>query len=149
MKTCITVSHTMPINPHILVVDDLPENVDFLQQILSHRGYQVSVAYGGHQALTLLERITPHLILLDISMPEMDGYQVCQQIKAKTTTRKIPVVFLSAFSEHDVKSSCLAVGGDGYIEKPFQMQALFGCIETYVQEGIARRGLAHHESPMQ
>ena len=80
----------------ILVIEDEPANIQTLSTLLKERGYQINIATNGGQALQVLERIRPDLILLDIMMPEMDGFETCRRIKASTTWREIPIVFLTA-----------------------------------------------------
>src|SRR5690349_12166050 len=88
-----------PAPSRILVVEDEPMNIQALSAILKQQGYQISVATTGQQALDRLEQIRPDLILLDIMMPGMDGFETCQRIKAKPSSREIPVIFLTAKTE--------------------------------------------------
>lgn len=106
----------------ILVVDDQPINLRPLSAILKQEGYTVRQAISGQAALDTVEAIAPDLILLDIWMPEMDGYTVCAKLKASPTTASIPVIFLSALSDAMDKTRAFAVGGSDYITKPFQAQ---------------------------
>ena len=80
----------------ILIIDDAPANIQTLSSILKERGYNINIATNGRQGLEVLERIRPDLILLDIMMPEMDGFETCKRIKASTAWREIPIVFLTA-----------------------------------------------------
>lgn len=107
---------------NILVVDDLPDNLRVLSASLTERGYQVRCAKNGAMALLTAKKEPPHLILLDIKMPDMDGYEVCEQLKANESTRDIPVIFLSAFDEVLDKVKAFTVGGVDYITKPFQIE---------------------------
>jgi diguanylate cyclase (GGDEF)-like protein len=107
---------------NILVVDDLPDNLRVLSASLTERGYQVRCAKNGTMALLTAKKEPPHLILLDIKMPDLDGYQVCEQLKADELTRDIPVIFLSAFDEVLDKVKAFTVGGVDYITKPFQIE---------------------------
>ncbi len=104
----------------ILVIDDLPENVTILADLLTLRNYDVRIARNGQLALTSLEYFTPDLILLDIKMPNLDGYQVCERLKANPKTAEIPVIFLSALDSAFDKVKAFEVGGVDYITKPFQ-----------------------------
>jgi two-component system, cell cycle response regulator len=104
----------------ILIVDDTPANLRLLTRILSGEGYEVRVASSGKQALRSVESKPPSLIILDIMMPEIDGYQVCQQLKAKPETCEIPVIFLSALDEVMNKVKAFEFGGVDYITKPFE-----------------------------
>ena len=103
---------------HILVVDDTPTNLEVLLDILA-QDYDVSIATSGDQALELLKQSTlPDLILLDVMMPGLDGYQVCERIKADPVTRDIPVIFVTAWSDADNETRALTSGGVDFIHKP-------------------------------
>ncbi len=101
----------------ILVVDDTEANIDILVEILAE-DYDVSVAMDGESALETAEEILPDLILLDIMMPDMDGYEVCRRLKADERTKKIPVVFVTAKDEVDDRTDGYEIGGSDYITKP-------------------------------
>jgi diguanylate cyclase (GGDEF)-like protein len=107
---------------NILVVDDTPDNLRVLSASLGEKGYQVRCAKNGSMALIAAIKEPPDLILLDIKMPDMDGYQVCQQLKANEKTRDIPVIFLSALDDIFDKVKAFNVGGVDYITKPFQVE---------------------------
>ena len=104
----------------ILIVDDVPDNLRLLTQILESEGYCVRKALNGKMALQGVRRDPPDLILLDIRMPGMDGYEVCQQLKASPATLHIPILFISALDHMDDKAQAFAIGGQDYITKPFQ-----------------------------
>lgn len=106
----------------ILVVDDTPENLRLLSTILIKQGYNVRKAINGQMALKAVQTVAPDLILLDIMMPIMDGYEVCQHLKANQQSAEIPVIFLSALSEIFDKVKAFKVGGVDYITKPFQFE---------------------------
>lgn len=104
----------------ILIVDDVPANVDVLVQAL--RGdYQLSVAIDGTAALQMAERLLPDLVLLDIIMPGLDGYEVCRRLRASARTREIPVMFLSSLEDVQDKAKGFEVGGNDYLVKPFEI----------------------------
>jgi PAS domain S-box-containing protein len=107
---------------NILIVDDQLDNLRTLSAILSGQGYKVRKAISGELALETVRSQLPHLILLDIKMPQMDGYEVCSTLKAAAETREIPVIFLSASDEVADKIKAFAVGGADYIIKPFQAE---------------------------
>jgi diguanylate cyclase (GGDEF)-like protein len=107
---------------NILVVDDIPDNLRILSASLSELNYQVRCAKNGTMALITAKKEPPHLILLDIKMPDMDGYEVCAKLKADESTRDIPVIFLSAFDDVLDKVKAFSVGGVDYITKPFQIE---------------------------
>lgn len=107
---------------NILVVDDVPDNLRVLSASLGDRGYRVRCVKSGVMALITVNKEPPDLILLDIKMPEMDGYEVCTQLKANDSTKDIPVIFLSAFDDAIDKVKAFSVGGVDYITKPFQIE---------------------------
>ena len=111
-------SPTIPAN--ILVVDDKPDNVRLLSTILTEQGYQVRKALNGQRAIATVLEFPPTLILLDVMMPEMNGYEVCAQLKASPKTSSIPVIFLSALDNVLDKVKAFDVGALDYITKPFQ-----------------------------
>ena len=106
----------------ILIVDDTANNLRLLSDMLGQQGYSVRKAISGQMALTAVRTLPPDLILLDIMMPEMDGYQVCQHLKSEPSTAEIPVIFLSALNEAFDKVKAFQVGGGDYITKPFQFE---------------------------
>ncbi|MCU0526757.1 MAG: diguanylate cyclase [Elainella sp. Prado103] len=103
----------------ILIVDDQVDNLLVLTSLLKSQGYEVRKARGGQLALQTVEAEIPDLILLDIRMPEVDGYQVCAQLKASPITQEVPIIFLSALNEIDDRMAAFAAGGADYITKPF------------------------------
>jgi two-component system, sensor histidine kinase and response regulator len=114
----------------ILVVDDVPDNLRLLSEILTRQGYDVRSAISGSIALLVVPRVYPDLILLDINMPQMNGYQVCELLKRDLQTREIPVIFLSAMGETIDKVRAFEVGAVDYITKPFQIQEVIVRIEN-------------------
>ncbi|MCB9077942.1 MAG: hybrid sensor histidine kinase/response regulator [Anaerolineaceae bacterium] len=117
---------------NILVVDDTKANLRLLAEILSQRGYQVRPATNGSRALAAAQADPPDLILLDIMMPDMDGYAVCEQLKAAEPTRNIPIIFLSALNEVLDKVKAFSSGGVDYITKPFQVEEVLARVETHL-----------------
>jgi len=116
----------------ILIVDDTPANLRLLSQMLTERGYKVRAVLSGPQALMAAQAAPPDLILLDIRMPEMDGYEVCQRLKTGEQTRDIPVLFISALSETEDKIKAFTVGGVDYITKPFQFEEVLARVQTHL-----------------
>jgi len=116
--------------PKILVVDDKPNNLHFFSKILTDKGYKVQRAISGQLALNGAIDALPDLILLDIIMPHMDGYEVCRRLKATPETREIPIIFLSALNEALDKVKAFEVGGVDYITKPFQVEEVLARIEN-------------------
>ncbi|WP_204106103.1 MULTISPECIES: PleD family two-component system response regulator [Spirulina sp. CCY15215] len=110
-----------PFQADILIVDDKPENLRLLDTMLTQEGYKVRKVTTGKMALQVAESARPDLILLDIAMPEMDGYEVCKYLKADAITREIPVIFLSALNLTFNKIQAFEVGGADYITKPFHL----------------------------
>lgn len=115
---------------NILVVDDTPNNLRFLSTMLTEQGYKVRSVVNGTMALTVARAALPDLILLDIKMPEMDGYEVCQRLKADPQTREIPIIFLSALDEVIDKVKAFQIGGVDYITKPFQIEEVLARISN-------------------
>jgi two-component system sensor histidine kinase/response regulator len=116
----------------ILVVDDTPANLQVLAGMLTERGYKVRPVLSGRLALMVAQRDPPDLILLDISMPEMNGYEVCEHLKADEKLKGIPVIFISALTDQLDKVKAFTVGGVDYLTKPFQMQELQARVETHL-----------------
>ncbi len=116
--------------PSVLIVDDLPNNVRLLSIMLTEKGYQVRKAINGQMALNTVRSLIPDLILLDINMPDLNGYQVCEQLKADEKTREIPVIFISALDDVFDKVKAFQVGGVDYISKPFQGEEVMARIEN-------------------
>lgn len=114
---------------NILVVDDTPDNLRLLAALLSGQGYKVRKALNGQMALTTIRQIPPDLILMDINMPEMNGYELCQILKQDPLTQDIPLIFISALNEALDKVKAFQVGGSDYITKPFQGEEVCARIE--------------------
>lgn len=117
---------------NILIVDDTPANLRLLTGILTEQGYKIRAAPNGTLALRAALSDPPDLILLDIMMPEMDGFAVCAQLKSDERTRDIPVIFLSALSEAMDKLKAFSVGGVDYVTKPFQTVEVLARVETHL-----------------
>ncbi|CCQ64384.1 hybrid sensor histidine kinase/response regulator [Crocosphaera watsonii] len=115
---------------NILVVDDTPDNLRLLSAMLSEQGYKVRKALNGKTALNTICQVPPDLILLDINMPSMNGYEVCQQLKEDVKTKDIPVIFISALDDVLDKVKAFDVGGVDYISKPFQTEEVIARIEN-------------------
>ena len=116
----------------ILVVDDVPANLHLLSSMLTEQGYKVRPAINGQMAL-MTARATPlDLILLDINMPGMNGYEVCEHLKADEQTRDTPIIFISALDEIEDKVKAFTVGGVDYVTKPFQVEEVLARVETHL-----------------
>ncbi|NEO99564.1 MAG: response regulator [Symploca sp. SIO2E9] len=107
-------------NADILIVDDMPDNLRLLSSMLTDNGYRVRNAINGKRTFIAVQRQVPDLILLDIKMPDMDGYEVCHRLKASEVTRNVPIIFISALDDVFDKVKAFEVGGVDYITKPFQ-----------------------------
>ena len=118
---------------NILLVDDQPKNLRLLSDLLEEQGYEVQQAINGAVALQAVALDKPDLILLDIHMPEMDGYTVCQQLKADPTTQSIPVIFVSALDEAWDKVRAFSAGGVDYITKPFKVVEVLARVENQLK----------------
>jgi serine phosphatase RsbU (regulator of sigma subunit) len=116
----------------ILIVDDTPANLRLLSQMLAEQGYHVRPVPDGPLALVAVQAEPPDLILLDIRMPEMDGYEVCEQLKADAWTRDIPIIFISALDATQDKLRAFHAGGVDYITKPFQAAEVLARVETHL-----------------
>ena len=116
----------------ILIVDDVPNNLRVLSEILQKQGYWVRKAVNGKMALRSVAMELPDLILLDIRMPELDGYQVCHHLKADERTQDIPVIFLSALDDVTDKVKAFEVGGIDFITKPFQAEEVLVRVKTHL-----------------
>ena len=117
---------------NILIVDDTPANLLVLAQMLKERGYKARPVPSGPLALDAARREPPDLILLDISMPEMDGYEVCRRLKNDPALRDIPVIFISALTETPDKVKGFQAGGVDYVTKPFQFEEVRARVETHL-----------------
>ena len=121
----------------ILAVDDTPANIDVVKGVLSDR-YFVQAAINGQMALKIIEKNKPDLILLDIMMPDMDGYEVCQKLKADVATRDIPIIFLTAKAEVEDETRGLELGAVDYITRPISPPILIERVKTHLELKSAR-----------
>ena len=116
----------------ILIVDDVPMILQFISAMLANQGYQVHLATDGKMALKFADETLPDLILLDIHMPGMDGYETCERLKANEKTRDIPVIFVSALDDTFDKVKAFSIGGVDYITKPFEIKEVLVRIKTHL-----------------
>lgn len=123
-------SASVPTAGNILIVDDLPDNLRVLSEILQDNHYKVRKAINGKTAIRSAQSIPPDVILLDIKMPEMDGYETCQNLKADVRTQDIPIIFISALDDVIDKVKAFQVGGVDYVTKPFQAEEVLARIRT-------------------
>jgi diguanylate cyclase (GGDEF)-like protein len=121
---------TLPAN--ILIVDDVEDNLEILGDLLTFEGYNVVTARSGASALKQIQESRPDLILLDILMPGMDGYEVCEKLKTDESTRDIPIVFVSSLTDIESKVKGFKVGGIDFINKPFQHAEILVRVNTHI-----------------
>jgi signal transduction histidine kinase len=117
----------------ILIVDDIPSNLDVMSDTLSDMGFDVAIATSGERALQQVERKLPDLILLDVMMPGIDGFETCRRLKANSRTADVPVIFMTALSDLNSKVRALDLGAVDYITKPFQEQEVLARVKTHLQ----------------
>jgi signal transduction histidine kinase len=132
----------------ILIVDDTPKNIQVVASILKELGYQVAFARDGQTALSTAKSAKFDLILLDIMMPEMDGYEVCQHLKTDSRTADIPIIFLTAKTESDNIVKGFEVGGVDYVTKPFNSAELVARVKTHLELRQAREALKKSEQQL-
>lgn len=121
-------------HPPILVVDDNPDNAHIIRDYLEARGYPITVAYNGDDALKAFEEVKPALVLLDVMMPGRDGWQVCREIKQHPTLgRSVRVVMVTALDDWVNKRQALETGADDFVEKPFELSKLVSTVERNVK----------------
>lgn len=117
----------------ILIVDDMPDNLRLLSRMLTDRGYQVRPMLNGAQALVSAQTQPPDLILLDIMMPIMNGFEVCEQLKADPRTSEIPILFISALDDAENKVRAFETGGVDYVTKPFRVEEVVARVQTHLK----------------
>src|SRR5689334_19085300 len=125
----------------ILIVDDNPANLTLLSNMLAEEGYEVRAALSGALALGTVAAAPPDLILLDINMPGMNGYDVCRRLKAEKKTAAIPIIFISALDAIGDKVAAFETGGVDYVTKPFQMKEVLARVSTQLTVLRQRREL--------
>ncbi|MEM7347062.1 MAG: response regulator [Chloroflexota bacterium] len=133
----------------ILIVDDTPANLRVLAQLLDTQGYETRLMPSGARALASVQKTIPDLILLDIMMPEMDGYEVCRALKSNTKTENVPVIFISALDELFDKVTAFASGGVDYITKPFQEAEVLARVETHLTMRFLQQELQQKNEALQ
>ena len=126
----------------VLVVDDTVENLRVLSDLLGEQGYEVRAVTSGRQALHAVEHDPPDLILLDITMPDMDGFEVCRRLRATEWSKDVPVIFLTALTATADKLRAFDAGGVDYVTKPFQFEEVLARVRTHVALRRAQTALA-------
>ena len=133
----------------IMVVDDQPANLKLMEEILRHEGYNVRSFPRGRLALAVASEDQPDLILLDITMPEMNGFEVCEHLKSDPKLAPIPVIFLSALSDTDYKVKAFRCGGVDYITKPIQVEEVQARVKTHLELHCLHRELQRHNDHLE
>ena len=118
---------------NILIVDDVPKNIQVIANLLGDEEYDISYATNGKQALSLVEETKFDLVLLDVMMPEMDGYEVCKEIKKRQFSNEIPIIFITAKTDEDSLLEAFESGGQDYVTKPFKAPELMARIKTHLR----------------
>ena len=136
-------------NVSVLIVDDTIYNIQLLSLMLIRQGYQVEQATSGKEALEIVSKQLPDIILLDIRMPEMNGYEVCTRLKANSATKNIPIIFISSIEEPSEKVEAFSVGGVDYIAKPFQLIEVLARIETHIRLCSLQKKLQEQNEQLQ
>jgi CheY-like chemotaxis protein len=122
------------LHPQILVVDDNPDNAHIIRDYLEARGYPITVAYNGDDALKAFAEVKPALVLLDVMMPGRDGWQVCREMKQHPTLgRSVRVVMVTALDDWVNKRQALQTGADDFVEKPFELSKLASTVERNIK----------------
>lgn len=117
----------------VMIVDDTPANIDVLRRILADDGFEISIAMSGEAALTLVEKNRPNLILLDVMMPGINGFETCEKLKANPSTKNIPVIFVTAKTEVEDIVSGFNAGSVDYIAKPFKREEVLSRVQTHLK----------------
>jgi PAS domain S-box-containing protein len=125
----------------ILIVDDNPVNLGVVVEHLEYRGFEVAVALGGEEAVGRASYLRPDLILLDVMMPGIDGFETCRRLKAQPETQFIPVIFMTALGDVSDKTEGFAAGGVDYVSKPFQVGDLLARVGAHIELGAAQAKL--------
>jgi len=132
----------------ILIVDDVPANIQFLGKLLKDEGYKIAPAPNGQKALEMIPKMRPDLVLMDVMMPEMDGFEACSCMKASAEMKDIPVIFLSARSESEDVVKGFKLGAVDYIQKPFNAEELIVRVRNHLELVRSRRLIIHYMDEM-
>jgi DNA-binding response OmpR family regulator len=127
--------------PAILVVDDNHDNAEIIRQYLEIRGYPITVAHGGDEALALFDTVKPAVVLLDVMMPGRDGWEVCRLMKQHPTLGKtVRIIMVTALDEWQDKREAIQTGADDYVEKPFELSVLAATVQRNL--AVQQRAIA-------
>lgn len=136
-------------SPRIMIIDDTAQNLKLLENMLGAKGYQISAFLDGAVALKAAKVKPPDLVLLDINMPRMNGFEVCTRFKADQTLESVPIIFLSALNEVSDKVKAFQAGGVDYITKPFQIEEIQARVRTHIEIRGLQKSLALHNNNLQ
>jgi signal transduction histidine kinase len=135
--------------PSVLIVDDTPKNIQLLANILARHGFRLAVATTGEQALVAIEHEPPDLVLLDVTMPGMDGFEVCRRIKSDLKAQDVPVIFLTARDSVEDKIRGFEAGGVDYVSKPFEPLEVLARLRTHLELKRAREIIRRHSESLE
>lgn len=135
--------------PLVLVVDDEPKNLQILGNLLREGQFRVAIASDGIQALDFIKKKHPALIMLDIMMPKMDGFEVCRQLKEDVKTRGIPILFITALTDTKTKLKGFALGGEDYITKPFSRSEVLARVKVFIERNQALEELKKSKAELE
>ena len=133
----------------IMVVDDVAESLALMEQVLAGPGRRVRTFLDGDRALAAARAEPPHVILLDVSMPGMDGFEVCRRLKAEPVLRDIPVIFISAYQDSVEKVKGFGLGGVDFVTKPFSIDEIRARVEMHLKLGLYQQALARYTARLQ
>ncbi|MFK8012851.1 MAG: HD domain-containing phosphohydrolase [Marinicellaceae bacterium] len=136
-------------NEQILIVDDISENIQVLMNILKENSYEFSFAMSGSQAIDLLKENSYDLVLLDVMMPDINGFQVCEFMKKDKRLKDIPVIFLTAKTDIDSISKAFQIGGSDFITKPFHPEELLARVSTHLELFSSRQKLKQQNQALE
>ena len=133
----------------VLIVDDTVQNIQVLGTVLREQNYQINVAQNGLQALESVEKVPPDLILLDVMMPELDGFETCKRLKANDETKEIPIIFLTAKVETEDVVHGFELGAVDYVTKPFNAVELLARVKTHLELRRLQRELEEYSEQLE
>lgn len=145
----MTSPNDIPPHPNVLVVDDLEENIVLLKHLLEPKGYRIHQALGGQEALDLVEQAPPDVILLDLVMPGMDGFEVCERLKDNPATRHIPVIITTGLSEHEANLRAINVGADDFVLRPIEPMLLEARIRSGVRAKVMQDQIISYQKRLE